>query len=115
MFGTPNLKVGTKEFSHQGYTKEQRNENLRQKIQECQNVKTFAQQYPSEYARNCGGISQLFAFYREELNQTKIDYPKFVIYLAGPTGCGKTALAYKLAMRYTNDKQRPYKNTLGTL
>ena len=35
------------------------------------------------------------------MNKNKKDYPKFVIYIAGGTGCGKTRLARTIADLYT--------------
>ena len=43
------------------------------------------------------------------------EYPKFVIYLAGGTGCGKTRLARAIADLYTKGLEVPYRNTTGTL
>ena len=37
--------------------------------------------------------------------QIKKEYPKFVIYIAGGTGCGKTRLARTIADLYTKGKE----------
>jgi tRNA A37 threonylcarbamoyladenosine biosynthesis protein TsaE len=52
--------------------------------------------------------------YAEE-HKLKWDYPKFVIYIAGKTGCGKTRLARQIANLYTKGTELPYRNTTGTL
>ena len=50
-----------------------------------------------------------------EKNKNKRDFPKFVIYIAGGTGCGKTRLARNIAELYTKGTEIPYRNTTGTL
>ena len=50
-----------------------------------------------------------------EQHKLKKEYPKFVIYIAGGTGCGKTRLARLIADLYTKGLEIPYRNTTGTL
>ena len=65
--------------------------------------------------KNHNGINALFSLFYEQDNKLKKEYPKFVIYLAGGTGCGKTRLARAIADLYTKGQEIPFRNTTGTL
>ena len=48
MFGTPNLKAGSKERPS-GH-KEEQEDSFKQRLQECGNAQTFAATYPKQFA-----------------------------------------------------------------
>jgi len=62
------------------------------------------EQYPYIYCRFRNGLLDIF--YKKQ-QKSAIKLPPIVIWISGPTGCGKSKEAHEIAIMYATRKGRP--------
>ena len=71
---------------------------LTEALANCWDIGEVMDKYPYLYIRHCRGLVDLFR--RKTYNEPRPKIPPFVIYLCGPTACGKSRWAHEICEQY---------------